>query len=215
LPFIFGAGETLGDWIAVVISADRAQFSDTGVGRSLVQINSLCHSRVGLGGPARQMSANVFHPSLGRPDCVADNASQLRTSLRDRDGCWQWGLFGERRNTRRSLPGPFWVCGRDRVRSRRWRAKFKAEPQPPALELLYRRGSLSHTLSHSPSHRLSSYDLRLAGVGLSLPKKSDSCISRWCSLPRIGCATLFPNRSIARVDGVFGSDIWRLWPEDG
>lgn len=41
-----------------------------------------------------------------------------------------------------------------------WRAKFKAEPQPPVRKLLYRRGAShrlshipSHTLSHSPSHR--------------------------------------------------------------
>ena len=33
-----------------------------------------------------------------------------------------------------------------------WRAKFKAEPQPPLGKLLYRRGGLSHTLSHSLSH---------------------------------------------------------------
>ncbi len=36
-----------------------------------------------------------------------------------------------------------------------WRAKFKAEPQPPARKLLYRRGGLSHPLSHSLSHPLS------------------------------------------------------------
>src|ERR1700676_413249 len=36
-----------------------------------------------------------------------------------------------------------------------WRAKFKAEPQPPVRQLLYRRRGLSHTLSHSVSHRLS------------------------------------------------------------
>jgi hypothetical protein len=30
-----------------------------------------------------------------------------------------------------------------------WRAKFKAEPQPPARKLLYRRGRLCHTVSHS------------------------------------------------------------------
>jgi hypothetical protein len=30
-----------------------------------------------------------------------------------------------------------------------WRAKFKAEPQPPVRKLLYRRRGLSHTLSHS------------------------------------------------------------------
>jgi hypothetical protein len=36
-----------------------------------------------------------------------------------------------------------------------WRAKFKVEPQPPARKLLYRRGGVRHTLSHTPSHRLS------------------------------------------------------------
>ena len=36
-----------------------------------------------------------------------------------------------------------------------WRAKFKAEPEPPQRKLLYRRGSASHTLSHSLSHTLS------------------------------------------------------------
>ena len=40
-----------------------------------------------------------------------------------------------------------------------WRANFKAEPQPPSPKLLYRRRSLSHTLSHSPSHRLRRRDL--------------------------------------------------------
>ena len=33
-----------------------------------------------------------------------------------------------------------------------WRAIFKAEPQPPMRKILYRRGGLSHTLSHSLSH---------------------------------------------------------------
>ena len=36
-----------------------------------------------------------------------------------------------------------------------WRARFEAEPQPVAPKRLYRRGGLSHTLSHSPSHTLS------------------------------------------------------------
>ena len=31
-----------------------------------------------------------------------------------------------------------------------WRAKFKAEPQPPPRKLLYRRSGLSHRLSHTP-----------------------------------------------------------------
>jgi hypothetical protein len=30
-----------------------------------------------------------------------------------------------------------------------WRARFKAEPQPPARKLLYRRGGASHRLSHT------------------------------------------------------------------
>jgi hypothetical protein len=42
-----------------------------------------------------------------------------------------------------------------------WRARFKAEPQPPVRKLLYRRRGLSHALSHSVSHSLShmTYDL--------------------------------------------------------
>jgi hypothetical protein len=38
-----------------------------------------------------------------------------------------------------------------------WRAKFKAEPQPPVRKLLYRRRGLSHTLSHSLSHMTYGY----------------------------------------------------------
>ena len=36
-----------------------------------------------------------------------------------------------------------------------WRAKFKAEPQPPPRKLLYRRGGLSHRLGHTLSHSVS------------------------------------------------------------
>lgn len=35
-----------------------------------------------------------------------------------------------------------------------WRAKFKAEPQPPTRKLLYRRGGASHSLGHTASHSL-------------------------------------------------------------
>jgi hypothetical protein len=35
-----------------------------------------------------------------------------------------------------------------------WRAQFKAEPQPPARKLLYRRGGASHSLGHTASHSL-------------------------------------------------------------
>jgi hypothetical protein len=43
-----------------------------------------------------------------------------------------------------------------------WRAKFKAEPQPPARKVLYRRGGPSHALSHGLSHGLS-HDLPGSG----------------------------------------------------
>lgn len=36
-----------------------------------------------------------------------------------------------------------------------WRTKFLSEPQPEQRKLLWRRGGLSHTLSHSLSHTLS------------------------------------------------------------
>jgi hypothetical protein len=36
-----------------------------------------------------------------------------------------------------------------------WRAKFKAEPQPPERKLLYRRRGLSHILSHTLSPSVS------------------------------------------------------------
>jgi hypothetical protein len=36
-----------------------------------------------------------------------------------------------------------------------WRQKFRAEPQPAARKLLYRRRGLSHGLSHTLSHTLS------------------------------------------------------------
>src|SRR6266511_4978284 len=36
----------------------------------------------GLGGSARQMSASVFHPSSGGPDCVAEDAVRSETVSR-------------------------------------------------------------------------------------------------------------------------------------
>ncbi|HTV30303.1 MAG TPA: transposase [Xanthobacteraceae bacterium] len=36
-----------------------------------------------------------------------------------------------------------------------WRAKFKVEPRTPERKLLYRRGGLSHSLSHGLNHSLS------------------------------------------------------------
>jgi len=43
-----------------------------------------------------------------------------------------------------------------------WRARFKAEPQPPARKVLYRHGVLSHALSHGLSHG-PSHDLPVSG----------------------------------------------------
>ena len=36
-----------------------------------------------------------------------------------------------------------------------WRAQFRREPRPEPLDLLYRRGGLSHSFSHRLSHTLS------------------------------------------------------------
>ncbi|RIJ14006.1 hypothetical protein D1227_08110 [Henriciella mobilis] len=36
-----------------------------------------------------------------------------------------------------------------------WRAQFKREPRPEPVDLLYRRGGLSHSFSHRLSHTLS------------------------------------------------------------
>jgi hypothetical protein len=46
------------------------------------------------------------------------------------------------------------ACGLPLKAFGNWRAKFKAEPQPPARKMLYRRGDLSHALSHGLSHDL-------------------------------------------------------------
>jgi len=54
------------------------------------------------------------------------------------------------------------ACGLPLKAFGNWRAKFKAEPQPPARKMLYRRGDLSHALSHGLSHGLS-HDLPGSG----------------------------------------------------
>jgi hypothetical protein len=54
-----------------------------------------------------------------------------------------------------------------------WRAKFKAEPQPPTPKLLYRRSGLSHGLSHSRSHSLSHMNYAPASLGPIVPPPRD------------------------------------------
>ena len=58
-----------------------------------------------------------------------------------------------------------------------WRAKFKAEPQPPEHKLLYRRGSLSHTVSHGLSHPISHMTFRYCfRPSLRLQEGSDAVL---------------------------------------
>ena len=47
------------------------------------------------------------------------------------------------------------VHGLTRKGFENWRAKFKAEPQPQVRKQLYRRGGLSHRLSHTVGHSAS------------------------------------------------------------
>ena len=54
-----------------------------------------------------------------------------------------------------------------------WRAKFKAEPQPPARRLLYRRGGLSHRLSHTFSHSVIHMTNGAPGPTLIVPPARD------------------------------------------
>ena len=54
-----------------------------------------------------------------------------------------------------------------------WRAKFKAEPQPPPRKRLYRRGALSHTLGHILSHSLSHMTNGSAEPTLVVPPARD------------------------------------------
>ena len=54
-----------------------------------------------------------------------------------------------------------------------WRAKFKAESQPPPRKLLYRRGGLSHRLSHALSHSVSHMTNGLREPALIIPPARD------------------------------------------
>jgi hypothetical protein len=88
-----------------------------------------------------------------------------------------------------------------------WRAKFKAEPQPPSPKLLYRRRNLSHTLGHSLSHRLSHMTY---GSPVQVPscRRHASISARTSSGARVAgimscaqeCATIsWPASAIARM----------------
>jgi hypothetical protein len=61
-----------------------------------------------------------------------------------------------------------------------WRARFKAEPQPPARKVLYRHGVLSHALSHGLSHG-PSHDLPVSGP-IVPPAREGHLMSKHCIL---------------------------------
>src|SRR6202022_2653406 len=72
----------------------------------------------------------------------AHNEAWIESELNQREYCEAYGI-------------PLKVFGN-------WGGKFKAEPQPPARKVLYRRGGLSRALSHRLSHGLS-HDLPGSG----------------------------------------------------
>jgi hypothetical protein len=88
-----------------------------------------------------------------------------------------------------------------------WRAKFKAEPQPPARKLLYRRGGLSHTLSHSLSHTLSHVTYPSSwSEGPVVPPARDGHRRRFSEADkrRILEEAAEPNASLAKVARRYG-----------
>ena len=82
-----------------------------------------------------------------------------------------------------------------------WRAKFKAEPQPPARKLLYRRGGASHSLGHTPSHSLSHatypsfapspHPIAICFYSSALPPRAD--------VPRAGSSFQSRVRTVVRI----------------
>jgi hypothetical protein len=88
-----------------------------------------------------------------------------------------------------------------------WRAKFKTEPQPLPRKLLYRRGGLSHTLSHSPSHTLSHVTYPSSwSEGPVVPPARDGHRRRFSELDkrRILEEAAEPNASLAKIARRYG-----------
>src|SRR5437870_1652966 len=88
-----------------------------------------------------------------------------------------------------------------------WRAKFKAEPQPRPRKLLYRRGELSHPLSHSPSHTLSHVTYPSSwSEGPVVPPARDGHRRRFSELDkrRILEEAAEPNASLAKIARRYG-----------
>jgi DNA-binding NtrC family response regulator len=93
-----------------------------------------------------------------------------------------------------------------------WRAKFKAEPQPPQRKLLYRRRgashSLSHTLSHTGSHSLShgTYPSSAPAQGPVVPPTRAGHRRRFSEADRrhILAEAAEPGRSVSEVARRYG-----------
>jgi transposase-like protein len=80
-------------------------------------------------------------------------ASELRRWKRQHEAFWRAHHEGWKRgdlNQRQYCE----LHGLPQKAFENWRQRFRAEPQPPARKLLYRREGLSHKLSHTASHSL-------------------------------------------------------------
>jgi Transposase len=90
-----------------------------------------------------------------------------------------------------------------------WRAKFKAEPQPPGRKLLYRRRRLSHTLSHtlSPSRsHVTSPSSRPVGPIVPRPREGHRRRFSEADKRRILGEAAQPDASVSEVARRYGID---------
>ena len=99
-----------------------------------------------------------------------------------------------------------------------WRAMFKAEPKPKIAKLLYRRGDLSHRLSHSPSHSLSHMTYGSASPGPIVPPPREGSRRKFneADKRRIVEEAVRPGASlseVARHYGIAARVLFRWKPE--
>ena len=100
-----------------------------------------------------------------------------------------------------------------------WRAKFKAEPQPPERKLLYRRRGLSHPLCPPLSHPLSpvAYSSSSPG-GLIVPRPREGHRRRFSEADKrqIVDEAAQPGTSVAEVARYYGIDrrVLRRWKQE-
>jgi Transposase len=97
-----------------------------------------------------------------------------------------------------------------------WRARFKAEPQPPVRKLLYRRRGLSHTLSHSVSHSLSHMTNDLPGPIVPPAREGHRRTFSEVDKRRIVEETARPGASLSEVARSYGiaARVLFRWKQD-